>query len=198
MTYETRGQLTQEFVRRASDMGLTVDVPMDGAFNAEIAIIAEAPGEREKAARIPLVGGSGQHLWNVLRKYGITRNQVYVTNVIKRQVSLSTHTDERVPVAPNELSLWEGLLQWELAQLPNLKYVVLLGNFALSAVTGESGIMAWRGSVMPVSIGTVGNRRTVVAICAVNPEACRRNRAESDDPTSKWHAGSFVIGGPQR
>lgn len=167
--FETRQQLTQEFIRRAKDMGLSVDVPSDGAFGSEVAIIAEAPGEREKATRVPLVGGSGQHLWNVLRKYGISRSQVYVTNVIKRQVSLSTHTDERVPVAPNELAMWEGLLQWELAQLPNLRYVVLLGNFALSAVTGESGIMSWRGSVMQVKLGPIGQRKEVTAICAINP-----------------------------
>lgn len=171
MTITSRQQLTKEFITRAQAQGLTVDVPMDGAFGAEIAIIAEAPGEREKAMRMPLVGGSGQFLWNTLKapRYGITRQQVYITNVIKRQVSLSTKSDERLPVGGAELANWVGLLHWELSQLPHLKYVVLLGNFALEAVLDVRGIINWRGSAVKCNIGTPPAQRTVWAFCAQNP-----------------------------
>jgi uracil-DNA glycosylase family 4 len=167
----SRQSLTQEFIARANAAGLVVDVPPDGAFGAEVAIVAEAPGEREKVLKTPLVGGSGQFLWNTLRnpRYGITRSQLYVTNVIKRQVSLSTKGDDRIPVPAPELANWVGLLHWELSQLPNLKYVVLLGNFALEAILDRKGITNWRGSAVKTTIGFGDNRREVMTFCAQNP-----------------------------
>lgn len=142
-----RQQLMQEYGARARQCGLRIDVPADGAFNAEIAVVAEAPGEREVNMRMPLVGGSGKYLWDVLKKYGLTRQHVYVTNVIKRQVSMSAKADAKDEVKRDELDHWEQLLQWELGNLPNLKYVIILGNYALRALTGNSGIMNWRGTV---------------------------------------------------
>ncbi len=157
----------REYGSRARQCGLRVDVPADGVFNAEIAVIAEAPGERELFMRMPLVGGSGKYLWDVLKKYGITRQHLYITNVIKRQVALSSKTDKRDPVKKDELSHWEGLLKWELSQLPNLKYIVLLGGYALRAFTGEDdGVTNWRGSVLEnLKIGD----NTVQALVTFNP-----------------------------
>lgn len=161
----TRQELTREFITRAKSAGLRVDVPMDGAFKSDIAIVAEAPGEREIAMRLPLVGGSGRLLWETLKKHNITRNHVYMTNVVKRQVSMSVKTDDRDNVNKNELHNWVGLLRWELAQLPNVKYVLLLGNYALEALTGNKGITNWRGTVIESKIGD----RDVHFICANNP-----------------------------
>ena len=141
-------QLIKEFARRASAAGLNPKVMGDGSVNSEIAVVAEAPGEREVDKGVPLVGGSGRYLWDTLRQFGITRQHCYVTNVVKRQVSLSSKTDERDNVNKGELEHWEGLLDWELGQLPNVKYILALGNYALHAVTGEHGITNWRGSVL--------------------------------------------------
>jgi hypothetical protein len=81
-------------------------------------------------------------------------------------VSLNSKTDKRDPVKKTELSHWEGLLKWELAQLPNLKYIVLLGGYALRAFTGDDdGVTNWRGSVLDVKIGD----RDVKALVTFNP-----------------------------
>lgn len=140
--------LIHEYARQAQSLGLKVDVHGDGNFNAVVAIVGEAPGEREVALRMPMVGGAGQVLWGALKPYGLSRTQCYVTNVIKRQVSLSSKTDARDPVENDEFAMWAQLLEWELAQLPNLRYVLVLGNAAAKAVCRVTGISKWRGSVI--------------------------------------------------
>jgi len=139
--------LLQEFRLKAEAAGLQCDVLGHGVTNSQIAIIAEAPGHREVEMRTPLVGGSGRFLWDVLRKYNITRNMVYTTNVVKRQVA-TLNDEERIAVPGNELERWTELLHWELKQLPNLKYVLVLGGVALKAITGHTSIRNWRGSVV--------------------------------------------------
>jgi uracil-DNA glycosylase family 4 len=129
--------------------------------------------------KMPLVGKSGGHLWNELRKYGINRRQVYISNVVKRQL-LSVNTGEmkgKKDIGHGELSHYSSILMWELSQLPNLKYVVCLGNYALQAITGLSGITAYRGSVMDVQLGNVdsGRVRDVKCVAMFNPAAVIRN-----------------------
>jgi uracil-DNA glycosylase family 4 len=156
--------LRTEFTRRALQAGLSIDCPMDGTFNAQIAVIAEAPGESEVHKKLPLIGASGSKLWQSLRPYNISRMDCYITNVSKRQVAFSDKG--RDSINKGELGLWNELLLWELSQLPNLKYVVALGNFALSALLGHQGITQWRGSVIDA---VLPNGRVVKVLCTYNP-----------------------------
>jgi len=144
----TEQQLVREFSRRAQDAGLVIDCHSHGDPNSEIVIIGEAPGEREKAMGIPLVGGTGQKLWKELRSFGIERTQCYVTNVCKRQVSQSTTADIRNPIKGHEGEHWINLLRWELDQLPNKKIILVLGGLALKALFRHDSVTAWRGSVL--------------------------------------------------
>ncbi len=64
-----------------------------------------------------------------------------------------------------EVEHWEGMLEWELSNLPNLKYVLIIGSYALRALTLENKITDWRGSILDVKIGN----RWVKAVCAFNP-----------------------------
>lgn len=169
---KTRQELMREYANRARSYGLSIDCPMDGVFNGSVAIVAEAPGENEVRQKIPLCGGSGQFLWSVLKKYDITRQHVYVTNVVKRQVSISSKVNLKNPVNKNELEHWEDLLKWELAQLPNLRYILILGNYALHALCGETGITQWRGSVLNATLRGLDNgqhSRNVRCVVANNP-----------------------------
>jgi uracil-DNA glycosylase family 4 len=166
-------ELIREFTSRAKACGLEVACLGSGNTNSEICIIAEAPGEHEANMKMPLVGGSGRMLWDILRKYDITRKDCYVTNVVKKQVTFGPKADSKAPVKVIELEHWEGLLDWELDQLPNLKYILILGNFALHALTGDTGITKWRGSVFDCKVGREG--RTAKVICTNNPAHIMRN-----------------------
>ena len=165
----------REFTARAKACQLEVDCLGTGKLDSEICVIAEAPGEHEVKMSMPLVGGSGRLLWDVLRPHNIGRADCYVTNVVKKQVALSTKTDARNPVKKPELEHWEGLLDWELDHLPNLTYILALGNFALHALTGDTGITKWRGSVFDCKVGRT--QRTVKVIVTNNPAHILRNLA---------------------
>ena len=112
-----------------------------GPNTAEWAIIGEAPGYYEDQAGVPFVGPSGKLLRQALTRVGLDPEEAYITNVIK----------ERPPnnETPSTKEIKEALpaLLEELKGLPNLRAVLLLGNSALSALTGLGGITKRRGLV---------------------------------------------------
>ena len=136
-------------MERCAAIGLSVDCFGDGDVNSEVLIIGEAPGRQESQMKVPLVGPSGKFLWECLREYGLTRTKCYVTNVIKKQ--LVDDVEGKQGVSKNEVAHWQGVLDYEISQLPNVKYVLLLGSYALRALTGHEGIEQWRGSVLDYS-----------------------------------------------
>lgn len=174
-------ELVERFEEKAASVGLTVQCPADGLFNSSIAIVAEAPGPREVEGKHPLIGGSGTKLWATLRASNFSRNDFYITNVSKRQIAVDEDDDLRNPLGKLEKEHWMDLLRWELSCLPNLRYVIILGNLALEALTGHVGITEWRGSVVDVTLTNFEERarpRTVTAVCSFNPAAVLRNRKD--------------------
>jgi len=165
---KSMNEMRREFAKRAQQMRLDVDCAMDGAFMSELAVVSEAPGAREAETKLPLIGFSGKFLFGALRNAGYPRQSVYITNVIKRQLAFQAG---KVNLQRHELDNWIGLLRWELSRLPNLKYVLVCGNYALQALTGEYGITKWRGSVLPFTIydGDTQQYREYTAICTFNP-----------------------------
>lgn len=147
------GQLLRELHNHARTAGLRIDCCCSGSVNAKIAFVGDYVGETEVRTGMPLSGGAGKVLWDALKKIDLSRNQVYTTNVIKRQVSMSNKSNVKSPIDKTELLTWRELLKFELAQLPNLELVVLMGNFALEAVLGEKGISNWRGSLVSRQLG---------------------------------------------
>jgi uracil-DNA glycosylase family 4 len=138
--------IIQEYRKRAQVIGLQPTVLADGSPDARIAIVAEAPGAREVELRTPLVGPTGKFLWQTLQRIGIRRSDCYITNVVKRQIHFSEY--EREKITRHELDHWCELLRWELQQLPNCAYVLVLGGQALQATLGHTGIEKWRGSCL--------------------------------------------------
>jgi len=55
----------------------------EGPLNAEIMFVGEAPGEDEDRSGRPFVGRAGQLLEKMLKAIGMTREQVYITNVLR-------------------------------------------------------------------------------------------------------------------
>ena len=165
-------ELEDHFRAHASDLGLVTQVFSEGPINASVAIVGEGPGQSEVERGRPFIGGSGRLLFDNLKAIGLHRTDVYTTNVVKRQVSLSRHGDERNVVKTDELDKWIDLLNWELAKLPNLKTVLIMGNFALRALIGEEKVTNWRGSVIqPAKLP--GNRLGTYVV-TINPAYAMR------------------------
>lgn len=54
-----------------------------GNPHAKIMFIGEAPGEKEDLQGIPFVGAAGRELDKLLRKIGLTLDDVYIANILK-------------------------------------------------------------------------------------------------------------------
>ena len=55
----------------------------EGAPDAEVVLVGEAPGAREDASGRPFVGRAGELLTRMLASIGLAREKVYITNVLK-------------------------------------------------------------------------------------------------------------------
>ena len=175
MTQRTVQQINLELKERAKNFNVQIECGGDGDVFSEIAIIGEHPGERELSLQMPFSGGSGKILWTAAQKHGLTRRNTYTTNVIKRQLMGSGKFKEKVKAG--ELDIYQSFLLWELSQLPNLKYILVLGNSALQGVMGIKGIMQYRGSVFDkqFTFGNQDNRKCNVKVAAaLNPAAILR------------------------
>ena len=54
-----------------------------GSHQADIMLVAEAPGGQEDQQGLPFVGRSGEILDSLLRDCGLRREDIYITNIIK-------------------------------------------------------------------------------------------------------------------
>lgn len=58
-------------------------VPGSGLPNASLMLVGEAPGRKEDEAGLPFVGSAGKILDSVLKRAGIRRQDLFITNVVK-------------------------------------------------------------------------------------------------------------------
>jgi DNA polymerase len=110
-----------------------------GSETAEIMFIGEAPGADEDAQGIPFVGRAGQLLTKIILAMGMTREEVYITNIIKCRPP-----QNRVP-EPDEVA---NCLPYVLSQIELIqpKVIVALGATALRALLDvHLGITKMRG-----------------------------------------------------
>jgi uracil-DNA glycosylase family 4 len=132
-------------------------VPPEGPLDARIVLVGESPGGYEVAQGRPFVGPSGQMLNQMLSSAGISRQEVYLTNVMKVQPPRNDFTtfylekSRRTPSPMLEVGIKS--LHDEISRInPNI--IIALGGESLRALTGKKGIDKWRGSLLKSSTGT--------------------------------------------
>ena len=104
-------------------------VPGEGPANARIVLIGEAPGAQEDETGRPFVGRSGQLLTRLLEDAGISREEVYITSILKCRPP-----NNRTP-KKSEVEVCRPYLEQQIA-LIDPKVVVLLGGVAISSIIG--------------------------------------------------------------
>lgn len=112
----------------------------EGPSATRLVLIGEAPGSTEDATGRPFVGGAGNILNNALVRAGISRSQVYITNVVKCRPP-----GNRTPNSSEVLKCFPLLK----AELANIKFncLVPMGNTAFSALLNrQADITTYRGS----------------------------------------------------
>ena len=116
-----------------------------GNPEAEIVFVGEAPGYHEDVQGLPFVGAAGKLLDELLAGIGLSRERVYIANVIKCRPP-----ENRNPT-PEEVETCRPYLQRQL-EIIQPKVVCTMGNYATQLITGKkTGITKMRG--VPVQVG---------------------------------------------
>ncbi len=111
----------------------------DGDPNAKIFFVGEGPGADEDASGLPFVGKAGQLLNNMIGAMGLSREQVYIANIVKCRPPQNRAPE---PVEANTCSRF--LLEQMDAVQP--KVVVALGSTAATYLLGvKQSLSSLRG-----------------------------------------------------
>ncbi len=105
--------------------GRLTAVPGDGDPHSEILFIGEGPGKKEDETGHPFVGAAGKFLDEMLGDIGLTRAQVFVTNVVK------CRPPENRDPEPDEISTCTDLFLWKQIELLAPKLICTLGRHSM-------------------------------------------------------------------
>lgn len=100
-------------------------VPGNGDPRSEILFIGEGPGGNEDKQGVPFVGAAGKYLEQLLTSINLTRNQVFITNIVKCRPP-----GNRDPL-PDEITTCTPYLNAQLEIMKPL-LIVTLGRHAMN------------------------------------------------------------------
>ena len=130
-------EIIQEKVKTCEKCDLCITrknaVPGKGNPNADVIFIGEAPGKNEDLHGEPFIGTAGKKLNDALENVGLTRNSVYITNIVKCKPPKN-----RIP-NDVEKKMCSNYLEDELTII-NPKIICLLGNTPFYSILGGKEI----------------------------------------------------------
>ena len=141
-----------------------------GNADADLMFVGEAPGAEEDRQGLPFVGRAGQLLSELLGEIGMTREDVFIANVLK-----SRPPGNRDPL-PAEIEACKPYL-WRQIELIEPRVIATLGNFATKLLSGNpAGITRVRGTPQVHELGG----RMVFLFPLLHPAAALRTPAMKD------------------
>jgi len=105
-----------------------------GPADARIMVIGEGPGENEDLQGVPFVGQAGRMLDNLLRRAGLKREDLYITNVVKCRPP-----GNRDPEPDEVHACWPFLMAQ--VEIIHPKVIVALGKHATQRMSTRFGSM---------------------------------------------------------
>ena len=112
-----------------------------GNPRADLMFVGEAPGRDEDVQGVPFVGRAGQKLTQIIEAIGLTRDAVYIANVIKCRPPENRNPE------PDEVASCEPFLFRQIDSIKP-KVIVALGTFAArSLLKTDDPISRLRGRV---------------------------------------------------
>ena len=121
--------------------GRTNVVPGFGNPEARVMLIGEAPGKNEDLQGRPFVGAAGHYLTDLLGLAGLTREDVFITNVLKCRPP-----SNRDP-HPDEIAICTPFLRDQVRAI-GPEFLVTMGNFSTKFILKtERGITRLHGQV---------------------------------------------------
>ena len=116
-------------------------VPGKGNYKSDVIFVGEAPGKNEDMKGEPFIGVAGNKLSAALESAGITRDQVYITNIVKCRPPKN-----RVPTTI-ERNTCQNYLKKEI-EIIKPKIICILGNTAFNSLLDGKEITKFRGKIV--------------------------------------------------
>jgi DNA polymerase len=136
----------------------------DGNLDTEIVFIGEAPGKNEDEQGLPFVGAAGKFLNEMLEGAGITRNDVYITNIVKYRPP-----NNRDPLPEEKKAFWPYLVSQ--LQIIDPLIIVTLGRHSMEYFLPEQKISQVHGQPKRVQFGD----KKVIVVPLYHPAAALYN-----------------------
>ena len=108
-------------------------VPGEGNPESPIMFIGEAPGQSEDIKGKPFVGAAGKFLETMLSEIGLSRNDVFICNIVKCRPPRN-----REPM-PNEIQTCTPYLDRQI-NIIKPKFVVTLGNYSTAYIFSKANL----------------------------------------------------------
>jgi DNA polymerase len=105
-----------------------------GNLDAEIFFCGEAPGADEEIQGIPFVGRAGQLLTKIIIAMGLSREEVYIGNIMNWRPEMDTEMGNRPPTQEEMQFCLPYLI--EQLEIVQPKVIVALGATAVSGILG--------------------------------------------------------------
>ena len=138
-------EIIQEKVKTCEKCDLCITrknaVPGKGNQNADVVFIGEAPGKNEDLHGEPFIGTAGKKLDDALKNAGLTRNSVYITNIVKCRPPKN-----RIP-NDKEKMMCSDYLENELSII-NPKIICLMGNTAYGSILNGKCVSKNHGKII--------------------------------------------------
>jgi DNA polymerase len=116
-----------------------------GDINAQLMFIGEAPGADEDSQGEPFVGKAGQLLTRIIQTMGLTRESVYIGNILKCRPDTPGQAAGNRKPTPEEMQTCIPYLH-EQIDLIRPRVIVALGGTAVEGLLGKTlGITKLRG-----------------------------------------------------
>jgi uracil-DNA glycosylase family 4 len=119
-------------------------VPGEGPAGAALMFIGEGPGFHENEQGRPFVGAAGHFLEELLASINLTREQVYITNIVKCRPP-----GNRDPQTP-EITACSKYLDRQIEAI-NPSVIVTLGRFSMALFMPEARISTVHGRARTVN-----------------------------------------------
>ena len=108
-------------------------VPGEGNLESPIMFIGEAPGQSEDIKGKPFVGAAGKFLETLLSEIGLSRNDVFICNIVKCRPPRN-----REPM-PNEIQTCTPYLDRQIKVIKP-KFIVTLGNYSTTYIFSKASL----------------------------------------------------------
>lgn len=150
----------------------------EGNVDCRVMFIGEAPGQKEDELQRPFVGRAGQLLTKMIEEIGWRREDVYITNIVKRRPPMN-----RDPL-PEEIEAYKPYLTEQIRLIHPL-VIATLGRFSMNYFLPDGKITRDQGKVFRM--------KDIFLVPLLHPAAALRGNTMMDAFRASFKKLPYII-----